>query len=89
MPDMMLQFHHEGGKPRLEQARALFDLAEEEVDTTYGVATTDPVAGLYVILVKPEAEAKVRTRLGQRPKRSAEGLYGNPRVEPMGPPHHD
>jgi hypothetical protein len=89
MPDMMLQFHHEGAKPSLQQVRALFDLTEQEVDTTYGVATTDPVAGLYVILVKPEAEAKVRARLEQRSKHSAEGLYGNPRVEPMGPPHHD
>lgn len=81
MADMMLQFQYAGDKPTLQKARELFGLAAEEVDQDYGVTTTDPQAGLYVILIKPGAEEKVRTKLAQRAKHPAEGIFGNPRVE--------
>lgn len=86
MADMMLQFQYAGGKPTLEKGRELFGLAAEEVDQDYGVTTTDPRAGLYVILIKPGAEKKVRAKLAQRPKHPAEGIFGNPRVEATRPP---
>jgi hypothetical protein len=59
----MLQFRHAGGKPTLEQVRELFGLASGDVDQKYGVVTTDPRAGLYVVLIKPEAEEKARATL--------------------------
>lgn len=86
MADLMLQFHHAGGKPTLEQARELFGLEAGDVDESYGVAATDPANGIYVVLVKPEADAKVRSSLAKRPAHSKEGLFGNPRIEPTGPP---
>lgn len=86
MADMMLQFQYGGGKPTIENVRELFDLAAEDVDQDYGVTTTDPRAGLYVVLIKPGAEEKVRAKLAQRAKHPAEEIFGNPRVEPTGPP---
>ncbi len=87
MADMMLQFQYDGGKPTLEKVRELFGLAAEEVDQGYGVTTTDPRAGMYVVLIKPCAEEKVRAKLAERAKKHpAEGIFGNPRVEPTGPP---
>ncbi len=89
MADMMLQFHHDGGKPTLEKGWELFGLAPEDVDQDYGVTTTDPRAGLYVILIKPGAEEKVRVKLAQRAHHPAEGIFGNPRVEPTAPPNSE
>ena len=86
MADMMLQFQYDGDKPTIEKGRELFGLAIEDVDQDYGVITTDPRAGLYVILIKPSAEEKVRAKLAQRAKHPAEGIFGNPRVETTRPP---
>lgn len=89
MADMMLQFQYDDGKPTLEKVRELFDLAAEDVDQDYGVTTTGLRAGLYVVLIKPGTEEKVRTKLAQRSKHPAEGIFGNPRVEPTGPPKNE
>jgi len=86
MPDLMLQFHHPGGKPSVAEARALFELSAADVDENYGVTATDPANGIYVILVKPEAAQKAQSALAKRQPHSKEGLFGNPRVEPTGPP---
>ena len=82
----MLQFHHEGGRPELDEARRIFGLDSADVDEAYGVVPTVPSEGIYVMLVKPEALDKVRASLATRPKHPAEGLFGNPRVEATGPP---
>jgi Glu-tRNA(Gln) amidotransferase subunit E-like FAD-binding protein len=80
---MILQFHHEGRKPALEEVRALFGLEAAEVDESYGVVGTDPAKGIYVVLVKPSAIEKVRERLAKRPKHPAEGLFANTRIDLM------
>ncbi len=89
MADVMLQFHHEGGRPDLDEARRLFGLDRTDVDEAYGVVPTDPRRGIYVMLVKPEAEAKAQAALAERTGHVAEGLFGNPRVEATGPPQAD
>lgn len=83
MPNLMLQFHHTGEKPTLEQARALFELDADDVDEEYGVVATDRSAGLYVILVKPEVVPKAEDALARRTRHPAEGIFGNPPVESM------
>jgi hypothetical protein len=83
--DMMLQFHQAGGKPSIEEAMGLFGLSAEDIDQAYGVATTDPRDGLYVLLVKARAVPKVEAVLAKRRRHPAEGLFGNPQIEPMGP----
>jgi hypothetical protein len=83
--NLMLQFHHAGGKPTLEQVYELFGLAAGDLDEGYGVVATDPNAGVYVMLIRPHAIEKARTRLAQRPKHPLEGIFGNPRIEPTGP----
>jgi len=84
--NLMLQFHHAGGKPTLEQVRELFGLAAGDLDQGYGVVATDPNAGVYVVLITPDAVKKAHMRLEQRPKHPREGIFGNPRIEPTGPP---
>jgi hypothetical protein len=81
MPSM-LQFHHEGGTPTLAEAMTLFGLAAGELDVSFGVIATDPDAGLYTVLVADAAAPRVQAALARRPAREAEGLYGNPRIEP-------
>jgi hypothetical protein len=82
----MLQFHHAGGKPALEQVLELFGLTAGDLDEGYGVAATDPNAGVYVVLIRPDAVQKAQARLAQRPKHPLEGIFSNPRIEPTGPP---
>ena len=81
----MLQFHHPGGPPPLPAVLAAFDLGLGDVDEGFGVVATDPQAGLFVIQVEDRALEKVRTALAQRPPHPAEGLFGDPHVEPFGP----
>jgi hypothetical protein len=85
MADAMLQFHHPGGLPALDTALAMFGLSDVDVDQEYGVVTTNPREGLYVILVKDHALVKVEAALKSRAKHPAEGLFGNPRIEPTAP----
>lgn len=81
----MLQFHHPGDPPSLDEVRLAFGLDEADVDAEYGVVATDPADGLYVVRVADVARASIDAALGRRPKHPAEGLFGDPRVEPMGP----
>jgi hypothetical protein len=82
---LMLQFHHAGAKPSLEQVRELFGLDAGDVDEEYGVVTTDPNAPTYVVLIRREAADKAQARLQERPPNPREGVFGNPRIEPMAP----
>ena len=86
MTHLMLQFHHEGGRPSLEQVREEFGLTPGDLDESFGVTPTDPNAGVYVVLVTPEGAEKARARLAGRPHHPLEGVFGNPRIEPTGPP---
>jgi hypothetical protein len=82
----MLRFHHARGKPALEQVLELFGLAAGDLDEGYGVAATDPNAGVYVVLIRPDAVQKAQARMAKRPKHPLEGIFGNPRIEPTKPP---
>jgi len=80
----MLQFRHEGGAPTLDDVRASFGLEADEVDAEYGVVATDPRDDLYVVRVHGPAVEKLLAALAERPGDGAEGLFGDPRVEPTG-----
>jgi hypothetical protein len=81
----LLQFHHPGGAPRLDEALSAFGLDRADVDAEFGVVATDPRADLFVIRVEDRALEEVRAALARRPSRPGEGLFGDPRVEPTGP----
>lgn len=86
MADLMLQFHHEGARPGLDEVRGMFHLDPADVDADYGVVPTDPSQHLYVVRVREQAASRVRAALAARPEHPAEGLFGDPRIEATGPP---
>ncbi|MDX1998048.1 MAG: hypothetical protein SF066_10050 [Thermoanaerobaculia bacterium] len=86
MDSLMLQFRHRGPTPGVDEVRRLFDLKEAELDPDFGIIATDPGAGLYTVLVAESASERVSAVLATRPPDPAEGLFGNPRIEPVGPP---
>ena len=90
MADMMFQFHHPGvAPPSIEEVRREWRLGSDDLDADYGVVPIDPQAGLYVVLVHPDAARRLERELQSRRIRDpAVGLFGNPRVEPTDPPRH-
>lgn len=82
----MLQFKHTGNPPSMEYVRDLFKLEPDEIDANFGVISTDPANSLYTVLVATSAVARIETVLRSRPQDPAEGIFGNVRVEPFGPP---
>lgn len=87
MPEwIMLQFRHRGGPPMPSEVAERFGLTEGDIDQAAGVSVTDPVEGLYVVMVRKSAAAKVEQRLRNETKDPAVGLFGNPRIESFGPP---
>jgi hypothetical protein len=82
----LLQFHHPGGVPQLDDVLSAFGLDRADVDAEFGVVATDPRADLFVVRVSDHALDTVRAALALRPARPGEGLFGDPRVEPTGPP---
>ncbi|WP_311922382.1 hypothetical protein [Microbispora sp. H10836] len=67
----------------LEAAMRRLDLAEDEVDTAYGLVPVDPDRGLYVLRVTEDAGRRV----GDSGAGAADGgPYSDPPIEPYGPP---
>ena len=67
----------------LEEVRRLLGLAAGEVDPAFGVVSISPAEHRYTILVDEAAAARIAGH------DLVEGVYGNPRVEPFGPPEED
>jgi hypothetical protein len=63
--------------------RRLLGLAPEEVHAAFGVVAVSPAEHLYTILVDQAAGARVRSAA------PVQGVFGNPRIEPFGPPEGD
>jgi hypothetical protein len=81
----MLQFRHPGEPPSIDEVAGRFNLRPEEIDRNYGVVASDPVDGLYVVLVDPAAQARIDAALAAQPADPATGVFSNPRVEPTEP----
>ncbi|MER5939918.1 hypothetical protein ABT121_21640 [Streptomyces sp. NPDC001928] len=58
-------------------------LADDEVDTAYGLVRVDPARQVYALLVTESAGERVRGTPG------GGGPYANPRIETFGPPQPD
>jgi hypothetical protein len=63
----------------LADARRELGLAEDEVDTAYGLVALDPGQGHYALRVTEDA--------AHRAAPPAEGPFSDPPIEPYGPPH--
>ncbi|MEO3807632.1 hypothetical protein ABGB17_01370 [Sphaerisporangium sp. B11E5] len=62
----------------LADARHELGLAEDEVDTAYGLVPLDPDQGLYALRVTEPAAGRAAPPAG--------GPYSDPPIEPYGPP---
>ncbi|HET7519373.1 MAG TPA: hypothetical protein VFN05_17120 [Actinomycetes bacterium] len=80
---MMVTLRLPPEQANLEEVRRLLGLAPEEVDPAFGVVNISPAEHLYTILVDEAAAARVANA------DPVEGVYGNPRIEPFGPPEGD
>jgi len=80
MPRVMVTLRLDPEQATLEEVRRLLGLDEAEVDPAFGVVNISPAEHLYTILVDEAAASRVA---GAEP---VEGVYGNPRIEPFGPP---
>jgi hypothetical protein len=83
---MMFQFRHLGPPPTASEVAKRFGLADADMDQAAGISVTDPVDGLYVVMVRQAAAAKVEHYLRNEPADPAVGIFANPRIEPSGRP---
>lgn len=86
METVMLQFKHQGKAPTLDEVRRLFNLDPDEIDKAFAVVATDPAQSLYTVLIAARAAERVEAVLSTRPRDPAEGIFSNPRIEPLEPP---
>jgi hypothetical protein len=81
---LMLQFRHLGAPPTASEVAKRFGLTDADMDQAAGVSVTDPVDGLYVVMVRQAAAAKVEQCLSNEPADPAFGIFASPRIEPFG-----
>jgi hypothetical protein len=80
----LVQLHHPGGEPQLGEVLSMLGLQPADVDAEFGVVATDPAADLFVVRVEDHALDRARVALSGRPPHPAEGVFGDPRIEPTG-----
>ncbi len=83
MARVMVTVRLEPEQATLEEVRRLLGLTADEVDPAFGVVNISPAEHLYTILVDEAAAGRVADA------GLVEGVYGNPRVEPFGPPEDE
>jgi hypothetical protein len=80
MARVMVTLRLDPEQASLDEVGRLLGLAPDEVDPAFGVVNISPAEHLYTILVDDAAASRIA---GAEP---VEGVYGNPRIEPFGPP---
>ncbi len=78
---VMVTIESHGSPPTLAEVIERYELAADEIDHEFGVVEVDPEARLYVVLVAPEAAARIRPN----DQWQTEGPFSNPKIEPFGP----
>jgi hypothetical protein len=82
MSTLMVTIQAPEGAPDLESIKRRYGLADDEIDTDFGVVEIDPQDHSYTILVAEKAAKKVSST----DRWTVTGTYSNPRIEPVGPP---
>ena len=86
MAKAMVQVHFPAGKPSLEEAAEALGLEAAELDPEFGVIATDPLRNLYTVRVDAELTGKAAAALESRASHPGEGVFGDVRIAPFGPP---
>jgi hypothetical protein len=80
MAKLMYTLKLDDKSPSLDQVKRKLDLADDDVDPSFGVVNVDPRENLYAILVDEKAAAKLDR------SDAVEGPFSNPKIETFGPP---
>jgi hypothetical protein len=83
MPRVMVSLRLDPEQASLPEVRRLLGLAADEVDPAFGVVNTPPPYHHTTFGVAAAAP----DRIAGAP--AVEGVFGNPRIEPYGPPEDD
>lgn len=80
---VLVQIRLEPAAASLGDAAARLGVPVADIDPDYGLVPTDPAAGLYALMLRAgRADAAAARLAGGDP---AEGVFANPRIEPMDP----
>jgi len=80
---LLVQFRMETGPTTLAAAAKRLGVESGDFDPDYGLVETDPDDHLFTVRVSAEKEATVRAAL--QSDDPAEGIFGDPRIEPFAP----
>jgi hypothetical protein len=64
--------------PKIEDVRARYHLAPDDLDATFGVIAVDPSDGTYTVLVEEHALSKLCSDANWE----VAGPFANPRIDP-------
>jgi hypothetical protein len=82
MTKVMVTIRARTGPPTVEAVIERYRLGPDDIDSDYGLVEIDPADHLYVILVEPDAAARIQPT----EQWETAGPYSNPRIAPFGPP---
>lgn len=80
MAKVMVTLRLDPERASLAEVGRLLGLAADELDSGFGLVNISPAEHLYTILVEEAAAARVQDAA------EVEGVFGNPRIDPFGPP---
>jgi hypothetical protein len=83
MKTVMVQLHIHNASPKIEDIARLLTIHVDQIDPEFGIIETDPADHLYTIMVDEAETATIEKIIAKRKAHPAEGIFSNPRIEPM------
>jgi hypothetical protein len=83
MKTVMVQLHIRKNSPTLEDIAKLLAIQVDQIDPEFGIIETDPADHLYTMMVDETETANIEKIIAKRKAHPAEGIFSNPRIEPM------
>jgi hypothetical protein len=86
MAKVMVSFSDPNGPPTLAALAKRHGLKTADFDAEFGVVEVDPQAKQFTVLVEESVAAKLQPAFARG---ELKGPFGNPQIEPFGPPSSD